>query len=176
MTTARRCGSVLGMKLTPRWRKAVLTLHVVTSVGWLGTDLVLVTLGITGMSGWRPDVVYPAMGFVGQALFVPLSLLVWLIGVFNAWTTPWGLLKHRWVVVKLVLTTVMLGLVVFALRPNLVAALDQGAALPDRIRLDLVIAPCVSSTLLVVATVLSTYKPWGRTRPRPRPAPATGQN
>jgi hypothetical protein len=150
------------MKLSPRWRKAVLTLHVVASVGWLGTDLVLVTLGISGLSGWRPEVVYPALGFVGQTLFVPLSLIVWLIGVFNAWVTPWGLLKHWWVAVKLAITTVMLGLVVFALRPNLVAALDQGAALPDRIRLDLVIAPLVSSSLLVIATLLSTYKPWGR--------------
>jgi hypothetical protein len=168
------------MKLTPRWRKAVLTLHVVTSVGWLGTDLVLVTLGVTGMSGWRPDVVYPAMGFVGQVLFVPLSVVVWLIGVFNAWATPWGVLRHWWVVVKLILTTVMLGLVVFALRPNLVAALDvatnsSGTGLPDRTRLDLVIAPCVSSSLLVVATVLSTYKPWGRTS-SPAARLASGQN
>lgn len=151
------------MKLTPRWRKAVLTLHVATSVGWLGTDLVLITLGASGLAGWRPEVAYPAMGYVGQLLFVPLSLLVWLIGVVNAVLTPWGLLKHWWVVVKLAVTTVMLGLVLFALRPNLVAALDQGAGLDGRTRLDLLIAPLVSTSVLVFATVVSTYKPWGRT-------------
>ena len=31
------------MRLPPRWRKAVLTVHVMTAVGWLGVDLVLLT-------------------------------------------------------------------------------------------------------------------------------------
>ena len=150
------------MRLTPRWRKAVLTVHVATSVGWLGVDLVLLTLGATGLSGWRPDVVYPAMGYVGLVLFTPLSFLVWLVGVFNAWTTPWGVLKHWWVITKLAIVTVMLVLVVLALRPNLVAALDLAGALDHQHRLNLLIAPVVSSTLLVIATTLSTYKPWGR--------------
>jgi hypothetical protein len=159
------------MTISPRTRKALLTAHVVTAVGWLGIDLTLLTLGIAGRTGTDPAAVYPALGLIGLVLFVPLSVLAWLVGVLGAVLTPWGLLKHRWVAVKLVLTTVMLLAVLFALRPNLVAALDLGAALPDRQRLDLVIAPAVSSTLLVIATVLSTYKPWGRTR-RGRPAPA----
>jgi hypothetical protein len=75
-----------------------------------------------------------------------------------------GLLHHWWVTTKLAITTLMLILVVFALRPNLVAAMSEGAALPQQQRLNLMIAPMVSSTLLVVATALSTYKPWGRTR------------
>jgi len=152
------------MRLSPWWRKAVLTTHVVTAVGWLGTDAVLVAFGIAGMSGADPAVIYPALGLVGQWLFVPFSILVWLVGVFNAWATPWGLLRYWWVVVKLVITTVMSLLVLFALRPRLLAALHEGAALPDRDRLDLLIAPVVSTVLLVTATVLSTYKPWGRLR------------
>jgi hypothetical protein len=152
------------MQLTPRWRKAVLTLHVITSVGWLGADLVLLTLSVAGLTGYRPEIVYPALGFVGLALFVPLSGLVWLIGVFNAWSTPWGLLRHRWVVVKLIITTAMLVAVFFALRPGLETALAQGAALTQRERIGLLFPPVVSTSLLVFATVLSTYKPWGRTR------------
>jgi hypothetical protein len=151
--------------LAPRWRKTVLTLHVITAVGWLGTDLVLVTLGISGVAGADPAVVYPAMGLIGTTLFIPLSLAVWLIGVFNAWTTPWGVFRHWWVMTKLAIVTVMLGLVVFALRPNLVAALNDGGALPQQQRLNLLVAPIVSSTLLIIATVLSTFKPWGRRQP-----------
>lgn len=162
-------GDAEGMTLPPRWRKAVLTVHVITAVGWLGTDLVQVTLGIAGLAGADPAVVYPAMGLVGTVLFVPLSALVWLVGVVNAAVTPWGLMRHWWVVVKLALTTLMLVLVMFALRPTLSAALELGAALPDAERTQLVIAPSVSSTLLVIATVVSTYKPWGRTRWRARP-------
>lgn len=148
------------MTLTPRWRKAVLTVHVISAVGWLGTDLVLLTLGAAGLAGWRPEVAYPAQGFIGLYLFTPLSLIVWLVGLINALVTPWGLLKHWWVVAKFAIVTLMLGLVVFALRPNLVAALDGG--LDRQHQLNLLIAPIVSSCLLVFATVLSTYKPWGR--------------
>jgi hypothetical protein len=150
--------------LTPRWRKGVLTLHVATAVGWLGTDLVLLALGIAGLAGWRPEVLYPAQGFVGLVLFTPLSVLVWLIGVVNAWTTPWGVFSYWWVIAKLTIVTAMLVLVGVALRPNLLAALNDGAALSVQHRRNLVIAPTVSSTLLVIAIVLSTYKPWGRRR------------
>jgi hypothetical protein len=152
------------MKFAPRWRKAVLTAHVVTAVGWLGVDLVLLTFGVAGLSGADPDLVYPAQSLVGRLLFVPLSVLVWLIGVVNAIGTPWGLLRHRWVLVKLVLTTVMLGLVLFLLYPGLVEAGAAAGALPRRDRVNLVVAPAVSTSLLLFATVLSTYKPWGRLR------------
>jgi len=154
-----------GMSLTPRRRKAVLTVHVVTAVGWLGVDLVQLTLGIAGITGAvDAAVVYPVFGFIGTVLFVPLSFLVWLIGVLNAVYTPWRLLRHWWVITKLAVVTVMLFLVVFALYPTLAEAWTLGAATPWRTRLDLVVAPSVSTSLLIFATVLSTYKPWGRRR------------
>ncbi|MEV4211321.1 hypothetical protein [Micromonospora sp. NPDC049662] len=155
-------------RIAPRTRKALLTLHLVTSLGWLGADLVLLTLGIAAQRGADPAVVYPVAGLVGTVLFAPLSVLVWLVGVASALLTPWGLLRYRWVVIKLVITTVMVGLVLFLLTPNLRHAAALGAALPARDRADLVIAPAVSTSLMIIATVLSTYKPWGR-----RPAGGT---
>jgi hypothetical protein len=156
------------MKFTPRWRKAVLTLHVISAVGWLGVDLVLLTLGIAGISGAAdPGIVYPAQGLIGLVLFAPLSLLVLGVGVVNALGTPWGLLRHWWVVTKLAIVTLMVGLIGLALLPNLLAALHDGSALAVSYRRNLVIAPAVSSSLLVISTVLSTYKPWGRTRRAP---------
>ncbi len=152
------------MRLAPRWRKAVLTVHVVTAVGWLGVDLVLLTFGVAGLNGADPGVVYPAQSLIGRVLFAPLSVLVWLVGVVNAVGTPWGLLRHRWVLVKLLLTTAMLGLVLFLLLPALTEAGDLADDLPRRDRITMVVAPSVSSTLLLFATVLSTYKPWGRVR------------
>jgi hypothetical protein len=153
------------MKLTPRWRKTVLTLHVITSVGWLGADLTLLLLGLLGLTGAAdPAVVYPAQALIGLWLFVPLSVVVWVIGLVSALATPWGLLRHRWVLVKFVLTTVMLGLVLFLLRPGLYEAMEFGADPATRERLDMVMPPVVSSTVLIIATVLSTFKPWGRLR------------
>ncbi|MEU7752900.1 hypothetical protein AB0B57_18495 [Micromonospora sp. NPDC049101] len=155
-------------RIPPAARKGLLTLHLVTSLGWLGADLVLLTLGIAVQRGADPAVLYPVGALVGTVLFAPLSVLVWLIGVASALLTPWGLVRYRWVLVKLVLTTVMAGLVLFLLTPNLRHAGELGAALPARDRADLVIAPAVSTTLLLIATVLSTYKPWGRRPARSR--------
>jgi hypothetical protein len=148
--------------LSPPWRKFALTAHVITAVGWLGVDLVLLTLGIGGLAGADPDVVYPAQSLVGRLLFTPLSVLVWLIGVVNALLTPWGLFRHWWVLVKLLLTTLMLGLVLFLLYPGLTEAGELAGALPRPERINMIVAPAVSSSLLIFATVLSTYKPWGR--------------
>ncbi len=172
MTRHGRCGSLDGMQLTAGRRKALLTLHVTTAVGWLGVDVALLVLAVAGRAGVDAAVVYPAMGLIGRLLFVPLSVLAWLIGVANAVVTPWGLIRHRWVLTKLVLTTGMLVAILFLLRPNLNAAWELGAALPDGVRLDLLMAPAVSSTLLVAATLLSTYKPWGRTRWQRRSMPS----
>ena len=172
MTAAAARGTLGGMSasLSPPWRKFVLTAHVVTAVGWLGVDLVLLTLGIAGLSGADPDVVYPAQSLVGRALFAPLSALVWLIGVTNALLTPWGLVRHWWVLVKLLLTTLMLGLVLLVLYPALTEAGELAGDLPRRDRINMVVAPTVSSSLLMFATVLSTYKPWGRRGAVSRPA------
>jgi hypothetical protein len=142
--------------MKPPMRKLILTVHVITAVGWLGVDLVMLTFGIAGLAGADPDLVYPAQSLIGRALFTPLSAIVWLIGVLNAVLTPWGLFKHTWVVVKLAVTTLMLFLVVFLLYPQL-GGVPEG---PDRV--NLVVAPAVSTSLMIFATVLSTYKPWGR--------------
>jgi predicted lysophospholipase L1 biosynthesis ABC-type transport system permease subunit len=171
------------MTLTPRWRKALLTLHVVTAVGWLGTDFVMLFLAAAGVSGADPAVVYPAISLIGLWVFMPLSFVVWIVGVLNSLLTPWGLFRHWWVVVKLAVTTLMLVLVVFALRPGLLLMGDLGADLPDADRAGALFPPVVSTTLMLFATVLSTYKPWGRVRrtgpraavrpvPDGRPAPA----
>src|SRR4051812_31933855 len=84
----------VGMRMTPGWRKALLTLHVITAVGWLGVDLVQLTFAIAGTTGADKAVVYPALGFIGLNLFVPLSFAVWLVGVVSSLFTPWGLLRH----------------------------------------------------------------------------------
>ncbi|GAA4567958.1 membrane protein [Micromonospora coerulea] len=152
-------------RLSPATRKALLTLHLVTSLGWLGADLVLLTLGVAGLRGADPAVVYPTAGLVVTYLFAPLSVVVWLVGVASALLTPWGLLRWRWVLVKFALTTVMLGLVLLLLTPRIRQLGELGAAATTHYRVDLVVAPAVSTTLLLVATVLSTYKPWGRLRP-----------
>ena len=47
---------------------------------------------------------YLAMGLSGWFIIVPSSFMALLTGVVQAVGTPWGLFKHYWVLVKLLLT------------------------------------------------------------------------
>jgi hypothetical protein len=157
-------------RLSPTGRKALLTVHLATALGWLGADLVLLTLGVAGLRGADPEVVYPTAGLLVTWLVAPLSVAVWLIGLASALLTPWGLLRWRWVLLKFAITTVMLGLVLLALTPGVRELGELGAASSPDERAQLVVAPTVSTILLLFATVLSTYKPWGRLRRASAPA------
>jgi hypothetical protein len=61
-------------RLPPRWRKLLLTTHVATSVGLLGTDATVLLLAAEGARGSEPGAVYPATQLIGALLLVPLAL------------------------------------------------------------------------------------------------------
>lgn len=161
--------------MPPRLRKLALTAHVVASVGWLGLDVGLLAFGITGLVAADPAVAraaYIAVGVFGVPLIVPFSVAALLTGVLSSLGTRWGLFRHYWVVVKFVLTAGATVAVLLALRPMLQRAageaLDTPVALlasaePGGVRLSVIAAPSVALCILLAATALSVYKPWGRT-------------
>lgn len=163
-TTTRR-----GPRLSPPWRKLLLTIHVIVSVGLLGTDtavLALVTSGWLGDAG--PVTVYPAAHLLGTDLLLPLALLALVTGLALGLLTPWGLLRHWWVLISLVVNTAGTVLAVFVLLPGLDAAATaalagQAVASPPSLVRDSGAACCV----LITTVAISYYKPFGRIR---RPA------
>lgn len=141
-------------------RRLLLTVHVMASVGWLGLTLGLLTLGVEGRLGPDPAV-YRSIRVLVDGPVLAVSLLSLVTGVVLAAGTRWGLLRHWWVVAKLVLTLVATGLSIFALRPlahHAAATLGGG-----RGGTDLIVAPSVALVVYGAATVLSVYKPRGRT-------------
>ncbi|MCW2903662.1 MAG: hypothetical protein JWO67_5927 [Streptosporangiaceae bacterium] len=157
--------------MPPRVRKIVLTLHVIFSVGWLGIDVAMLTLGITGFTGSTIETMresYITMERFGDLLVIPAGFCAVLTGLLLGLGTPWGLLRHYWVTVKLLLGLGALTLVVFALRVQL----HDAASLVSRpgastdigfVGTTLVIAPSVALLLYTGNVVLSIFKPWGRT-------------
>lgn len=160
------------MLLAPALRKAALTTHVVTSVGWLGSAAAFLALAVAAVR--TPDAataraLYVAMEILGVALLVPLSIASFLSGLLQSLGTTWGLLRHYWVVLKLavsVVSTVVLLLYTSTMRVLADAArspelVDDGALLPST-------SPVLHSgaglLLLLVAAALSVYKPKGLTR------------
>ncbi|WP_440104823.1 hypothetical protein [Streptosporangium sp. H16] len=173
--TARRTARRPVPAMPPPVRKTVLTLHVVISVGWLGLDLGLLSLGVAALTTGDPEVLrasYLAMDVFGDVLIVPVSLGALLTGVLLCLSTPWGFVRYHWVLTKLVTTLVAATASVLALRSHIeTAATAVSKALPgELLSLDLggvdrvlVIAPSVALTLYVLNVVLSVFKPFGRT-------------
>jgi hypothetical protein len=88
-------------------------------------------------------------------------------GLLQGLLTPWGLIRHWWVTIKLALTTLMTGLVFFALLPGLRAAADAATGsgiLTAADRAQFLVPPSVASSLLVLNVILSVYKPGGQLR------------
>jgi hypothetical protein len=148
-------------------RKAVLTAHVVSSVGWLGAVVAYLALDLAAVTSTDPELAraaFVAMELVVVSAVVPLALTSLVVGVVNALGTSWGLFRHWWVAVKLLLTsvaTVVLLLQVPGIRTMADAA--RSGAEPSDLRGTL--AHSIGGLLvLVIITVLSTYKPRGLTR------------
>jgi hypothetical protein len=158
-------------RLPPRWRKLLLTVHVAGSVGLLGVDGTVLALGVAGLRGSDPRTVYPAADLLGGALLVPLALAALVSGVTLGVLTPWGLLRHWWVAVKLALTAAGAVLALVVLTPALgdaARAALTGDALPTAQRLELVRDAGAASVVLLTTVALSVHKPFGRLRGRRR--------
>jgi hypothetical protein len=174
-----RPGPSVVVAMTPRVRKAALVAHVASSVGWLGaaaSGLVLAVAGMTADDETSVRAVYISLEAIGWYALVPLSFASLVTGILQATGTTWGLVRHYWVLVKLVLTafaTAVLLLYMETLTALADVARDPalpiwaGGALPS---FSPVLHAGAALAVLATALVLSIYKPkgitgFGRTRP-----------
>lgn len=155
------------MTLSRPTRRAVLVVHVVVSVGWLGLTLCLLTLAIAGVAGdsaATDEMAYRAMKTFGDWLLAPLALLTALSGVLLSVGTHWGLARHRWVWIKFLMTIGLATASLLALRPGLSEAAAQVGAGEQVDGVGLLFGPSVSLAAYVFITAVSVLKPWGLTR------------
>jgi hypothetical protein len=159
------------MAMPPRLRKLALTAHVVSSVGWLGSVavfLVLALVGIANQDAQRVRGAYLAMEVTGWYVIVPLAFASLLTGLIQALGTMWGLLRHYWVLAKLVLTVAATFLLLLHMQ-----VADQVATAAARTNLSgsdhagmrdqLVVDATAALLVLLTTTALSIYKPRGIT-------------
>lgn len=158
------------MKITPRLRKFVLTAHIISSVGWLGSVAAFLPLAIAGLASKDAHTVrgvYLAMELIGWYVIVPLCLASLATGLIQALGTQWGLFRHYWVLDKFLITLVStLILFGFTKTLNNMGDLARDATLStDNLQnpSPILHAGLALLALLVTAT-LSVYKPWGKTR------------
>lgn len=155
--------------MTANVRKLVLTMHVASSVGWMGGIACFLSLAVSGIS--QHDVstlraAYLAMNWIGWSVLVPLSFASLLSGLAQALGTEWGLFRHYWVLFKLVIN-VLANIVLVMFMFELKAAIGLHMLSNDALREFSSPAPILHASigllLVFTATVLSVYKPRGIT-------------
>jgi len=158
--------------MTSGLRKAVLTAHVTSSVGWLGAVAGFLALAIVGLTGDDAPTVraaYLAMEQLTWLVIVPLNFASLLTGLVQSLGSAWGLFRHYWVLVKLLITLPATLVLLVHMQPiSLLAGAASKTTLSGAdlhgVRNLLVTAAGAALLVLLVLTTLSIYKPRGMTR------------
>ncbi len=142
-------------------RRLNLLLHVTSSAGWWGAVLAFLILAVAGTDGTAVATCH-ALALTGWGAIVPLAALSSLTGLVQSIGGAWGLLRHWWVVFKIVITLPCSALLLLHLW--MLGGCPTGIA--AQMRFDAALALIV----LTVPLALSVYKPKGVTpwaiRPR----------
>lgn len=160
------------MTMTPGLRKLMLTLHVSSSVGWIGGVASFLALAIAGLASrdvLTPRAAYIAMNLTYLYVIVPFGLASLLTGLVSSLGTEWGLVRHYWVLVKLLMTIPLSILMLVHTQPvSYLASAAAKRTLSDAdlggLRIQLVADSGAALLALLVATTLALYKPRGMTR------------
>lgn len=157
--------------MTPRIRKLALTSHVTFSVGWLGAVLAYLVVAVAGLTSLNVQLVkstYMTMQLMAWFVIVPCAIAALLSGLVQSLGTEWGLLRHYWILAKFALTIV--GSAILLLHAPRVSEMALNAAEAafatgdhTQQRTALVVHAAGGLVILIAATVLSIFKPWGKT-------------
>jgi len=154
--------------LSPPLRKLALTVHLTSSVGWIGAVVAYLALGVAAVTSADTQTIraaWTAMELTGWWVIVPLAIAALLTGLVMSLGTRWGLFRHYWVLISLGLTS--LCTLVLLLHMPTVSAMASVARTADGADLralggDL-FHPGAGLVLLLVITGLNVYKPAGLT-------------
>ena len=150
---------------TRRWRRAMLVLLQVAAGGWITAAATEAILGAHALgssdTGLRRAAVTMSQ-FIDDEVLVPCALAVTYTGIMLALLTPWGLVRHKWIAVKLTITivglifgTVWLG----GWLADAVRATDTGELGP-------IVPEIIGGWILVAFLVFTLWigvtKPWGQ--------------
>jgi hypothetical protein len=157
--------------MSPPWRKLGLVVHVAGSVGWLGVVVASMVLGVVAMTAADADVVrgaYLVLEPLGWYALVPFSVLSLATGLVQALGTRWGLVRHYWVLAKLAMNLFATGVLLLYMQTlgflaDTARAIGPGGDVSGLRSPSPIVHAAAAVVLLVVALVLSVYKPRGRT-------------
>jgi hypothetical protein len=157
------------MTMPPPLRKLTLATHLTLSVGWIGAVAAYLALDVaTSQDPQTLQAAYLGMDLIVRYVIVPLALASLLTGLVMAMGTRWGLFRHYWVLISLLLTIV--ATVVLLDSMQAISDFAATAAAPTTSAAELRELPSTlvrsigGMVVLLVILVLNVYKPQGMTR------------
>ena len=152
-------------------RKFALAAHLTLSVGWIGAVAAYLALDVSTATSQDVQVLraaYLGMEPIARYIIVPLAFASLVTGLVMSVGTKWGLLRHYWVLISLLLT--IIATAVLLVEIQVISSLADMAADPttssDELRaMGSTLVHSVGGTVvLLVILVLNVYKPQGMTR------------
>lgn len=158
-------------RMSPRVRTVALAVHVALSVGWVGALAAYLALDVaaaTSRDAATLRAVYLAMELVAVSVIVPLALASLVTGLVMSLGTRWGLFRHYWVLISLLLTVVAT-VVLLAQLPTIAhfadVAADPATSVDELRALPTTLVHSVGGMgVLLAVLVLNVAKPRGLTR------------
>jgi hypothetical protein len=158
------------MTMTPGLRKFALTMHITFSVGWIGAVAAYIALDVTTVISQDVQTVraaYLAMALTARYVIVPLAIASLLTGLLMSLGTRWGLFRHYWVLISLLLTVMATAVLLVETRTiNHLAGIAANPATSgnDLRGLESTLVHSVGGmVVLLVVMWLNVYKPRGLT-------------
>jgi hypothetical protein len=157
--------------MSPNLRKFALAAHLTVSVGWVGAVAAYLALDLSAATSQNPTTLraaYVAMESIARFVIVPLGVTSLLTGLVMSLGTTWGLFRHYWVLISLVLTVIATAVLLVETRT--ISSLGEMAADPTTSAEHLRAMPSTlvhsvgGTVVLLVVLVLNMYKPQGLTR------------
>jgi hypothetical protein len=159
------------MTMSPGLRKLALAIHLTFSVGWIGAVAAYVALDVAAATSEEAQTLraaYIGMELIARNVIVPLAFASLLTGIVMSLGTKWGLFRHYWVLISLLMTIVAIAVLMVeaqTISHFAAVAADPTTSAADLRRLGNTLVHSVgAAVVLVVVLVLNLYKPRGLTR------------
>lgn len=150
-------------------RRFTYTTHITSSLAWVGAVIVFIGLALIGLTSADETTArgaYLVMEPAAWFALVPLAHVSLLSGLALCFGTAWGVFRHYWVASKLVMTVFATGVLLAYMstfREMAGIAGDSRANLVDVRNPSPLVHGILALALLLAATWLAVYKPFGVT-------------
>lgn len=164
----------MSYKLSIKKKQLIIIIHVLSVICWLGGAMVMLLLGTYMLNSENGEQLYYTvenLHLIDVVMIRYTALVTLITGILLSVWTNWGLLKHYWIVIKLILTLLLICFGIAYMSgwlSQLVSIAQQGRALAlsDAAFLNtaysLIGGAIANIVALIFMTAISYFKPFGK--------------